>query len=819
MNVDAFFAKLARESDPKGRLIHLERLPARPARTAELDPPPPPRVRRILEELGIRRLYTHQARAVSAVRAMRDVVVVTGTASGKTLCYQLPLLEAVVEDADACALFLYPTKALAQDQLRVLHRYREIDADLPFVAGTYDGDTPPETRRKLRGEGTVILTNPDMLHSGILPNHGSWARFFSRLRLVALDEIHAYRGAFGSHVSHVIGRLERIARHYGARPVFVCTSATIRNPVELAEKLTGRKVELIDQDGSPRGEKAFAFWSPPLLEESGIERGSTNLEAARLLVAAVEEGIRTIVFVRSRVASEVVLRYARAMLEERRPALAKAVRSYRGGYLPEDRRAIEKALFSGELLGVVSTNALELGIDVGSLECAILVGYPGSIASTWQQAGRAGRGELPSLVLFIPQNSPVDQYLCRHPDYFFGRSPESAVVDPHNPHILFSHLRCNAFELPLGPEDWERLGDYAPSVARLLEEEGQLRRKGNRYWWCGRNYPAAEVSLRTIGDEVFTIVEVGEENRVIGTIDGPSAFVEVHPGAIYLHEGETYFVRDLDLEKRIAFVEPVDSDYYTQSITEVQIRIDREELRERWRVSEVIFGDLSVTSVTFMFKKIKFGSRDSIGYGTLDLPPVALETTGMWIVPPAEAYRYVREAGRVPREGLLGIANVVRTIFPVFSMADTTDIGTAVSSSAASAPAVFVFDRYPGGLGFAHKAFETVDEVMTAALELVEQCPCKAGCPSCVGSPIPPFGQLDSDLASRGIVPDKEAARSILRVLLEREPYRPTRPSERREDPVEKLPPIPEGRPLDPALERRLRERAVKLRRATRPRP
>ncbi|MDH3217532.1 MAG: DEAD/DEAH box helicase, partial [Candidatus Krumholzibacteria bacterium] len=410
MNVESFLTKLRSSSFYAGQVVHQQRLPERLAKFADLAPAPPHRITRILQREGIDRLYTHQVQAIKSVRANKNVVVVTGTASGKTICYNVPVLESLMGDGDACALYLYPTKALAQDQLRTLHRYQKADPDLPLRTGTYDGDTPPATRRKLKNEANVLLTNPDMLHSGIMPNHGTWAHFFGRLRFVVIDEIHTYRGVFGSNVSHVIHRLNRICEHYGAKPVFVCCSATIRNPKELAEKLTGKRAVLVDDDGSPRGEKAFVFWNPPYLGGDRVERKSANIEAANILAELVADDHQAITFVRARVVSEVVTKYAKDTLDRLSPSRARAIRSYRGGYLPEERRKIEQALFSGELQAVVSTNALELGIDVGGLESALLVGYPGSIASTWQQAGRAGRGKEPSLAVLIPHDSPIDQY-------------------------------------------------------------------------------------------------------------------------------------------------------------------------------------------------------------------------------------------------------------------------------------------------------------------------------------------------------------------------------------------------------------------------
>ncbi len=782
MDVDRFLERLRSRDDYAGQITHVERSAPRRARHADPDPPLPARLRALLSRDGIERLYTHQAEAIAHARAGRSVVVVTGTASGKSLCYNGPVLEHLLDDPESTALYLFPTKALAQDQLRTLERWRAADADLPLVAGTYDGDTPPATRRRLRNEANVLLTNPDMLHSGILPNHGTWARFLARLRFVVVDEIHAYRGIFGSNVAHVLARLDRLCAHYGAHPVYVCCSATIRNPGELAARLTGRDVTVIDDDGAPRGPRTFVIWNPPLLGEGALERRSANTEAARLLAELVASDHQSIAFVRARVVSEVVARYAQDVLRRLSPRRVRRVHAYRGGYLPEERRALERALFEGELTGVVSTSALELGIDIGAMEAAILVGFPGTIASVWQRAGRAGRGLDPSVVFFVPYDAPIDQYMANHADYFLGRSPEHAVIDPHNAHIVLSHLRAAAFELPVRPSEWEAFGPHCAGVLRLLEEERQVRLQGDAFYWCGSSYPSADVGLRNISDDVYTIIDVGEReesaNRVIGTIDESGAFQQLHPQAVYLHHGETYFVRDLDTHKRIAWVEKEDTDYYTQSLTEVKIGIEHGELEKAIAAAQVHWGDLTVTSLTYMFKRIKFGTRDSLGFGAVDLPPQTLETTGMWILPHASAYALVREAGRVPREGLLGIANVIREVIALLAMCDTMDVGASVDASAANAPGVFVHDRFPGGLGFALKAYELVEDVLGGCLDLITRCPCRDGCPSCVGSPLPPHAHLDPDANTRGLIPDKEAARSILHAMLGLEPWAPARRSD-----------------------------------------
>ena len=809
MEATKFLKRLETEEFYRGQIVHRHPIPSRVARFGEIDPPLPERLAAILAGTGIKRLYTHQVEAITSLRAGADVVVVTSTASGKTLCYNVPVLSSLLEDPEARALYLYPTKALAQDQLRVLQRYMG-PKGIAFQAGTYDGDTPASSRRKLRDEARVLLTNPDMLHSGILPNHAKWAPFLSRLRYVVVDEIHTYRGIFGSHVANVLRRLDRIAAHYGARPVIAASSATINNPGEHAEKLLGRPMKVVAGDGSPRGRKQFLFWNPPTIDAGEMERRSSNVEAAELVTRLVLDDVQTIAFVRARVVSEVVTRYAREMLGKHRSSMKDSVHPYRGGYLPEERRAIEKRLFEGDLKAVISTNALELGIDVGALHASIIVGYPGSIASTWQQAGRAGRGKEEALIVFIPYNTPLDQYLARHPEYFFGRSPENAIIDPGNAHILMAHLRSAAFELPLAVKEVEGMGEYAPAILELLEDEREVSFVKGKYYWTGKGYPSADVNLRNISPNIYTIVNEKAGAEVIGTIDESSAFQQVHPQAIYLHEAETYFVNTLDTEKKIAFVEPTNVDYYTQSITETQVKVDREEKSKRWNAAEIAFGDVSVTSLTFMFRKIKFGSRDSIGYGKCDLPPQVLETQGLWIVPPPETFAEVRRHGRVPGEGLLGISNVLREVVPLFVMCDPLDIGTTVNSRSTDSPAVYVYDKYPGGLGFSLKAYDLVEEIMKASLDLIASCACARGCPSCVGSPIPPFSQLDPEAGAKGMIPDKEAALVILHHLLSLDPYTPKSGPENADGtPAAER---PKGKPLPVELQGKLRAELGKKR-------
>jgi len=820
MNVEAFLQRLGRDRRVRDQIHHVEDLPQRPAAYGDIELAAP--VRASLEARGIARLYTHQADAIRHVREGRNVVVVTGTASGKTLCYHVPILETLLEDPLATTLALYPTKALAQDQFRGLSELLEFVVrplgrrgeeragsphyELKFLAGPYDGDTPAPQRRKLRDKGSVILTNPDMLHQGILPNHARWARFFTNLRYVVIDEVHAYRGVFGSHLANVVRRLHRICRHFGSQPQFICSSATIANPQEHAERITGEPMELVTNDGSPRGRKKFLLWNPPLLADqlpaseaaaTGGERRSALWAAVELLTSLVRSEIQTIAFVQTRLAAELMFTYARQLLSPDSPKLAERVHSYRGGYLPEERREIERRLASGDILGIASTNALELGIDIGSLDACILVGYPGTIASLWQRAGRAGRGADDAIVFLVAQNSPIDQFLMYHSDYLFQRNPERAIVDPDNPHIAVGHLKCTLHELPLPDEEVEAFGEYAQPILELLEENGVARHIEGKWYWASSDYPAAQVNLRNLCGPVYTIQDTTQGDQVIGTMDEVSALAQLHDHAVYLHGGDTYFVNRLDLEKKVAFVERRDLDYYTQSIQSSQIRLDEAERQEPWGECVVGFGDVTVTTHIPMFKKVKFHSRDSLGFEKLELPPQELETVALWLVPPDRARDLVVAQGRVFAEGLTGIANALVEVAPMFVMCDVQDIGVSVDARNLGRDAIFLYDRYPGGMGYAERCVEVIGDLLRSVHTVVSQCGCASGCPSCVGAAVPAFALGDLDSATRGRIPDKEAALLILHEVLGLAPYRPRqKPRPGLPDPVPPMPPdAPPGPP------------------------
>jgi DEAD/DEAH box helicase domain-containing protein len=775
--VDArtFLERLAQQKFFENQIVHVRELPARPASFSGAQSDVPDAVLAVLRRNGIERLYEHQSAAIGKARRGCNVVIVTGTASGKTLCYAVPVIESLLSDPNATALFLYPTKALAQDQLRGLSSLQAADLGIEFVAGTYDGDTPQNLRRKLRDNGNVILTNPDMLHQGLLPQHARWNRFFTHLKYVVIDEVHAYRGVFGSHLANVVRRLARVCRHYGSAPRFICSSATIANPKEHAERICGCAVDLVDNDGSPRGPKRFVMWNPPPLKTAaagsgrgwrfgGDRRGPVG-EAVHLMSLLVKEGVQTIAFVRTRLAAELILKDCRDRLRPVSRKLAESVQAYRGGYLPEERREIERRLAQRQILGVASTNALELGIDIGSLDVCLLVGYPGTVASLWQQAGRAGRGREESVVFLLAQNAPMDQYLMAHAEYLFGRPPEQAVVDPDNPHIAVGHVRCAAHELPLRDEEVPTFGPYAQAVLELLEEDRCVKHIDRAWYWASSEYPAATVNLRNIAGPVYTIQDEAQGGKVIGTMDEISALSQLHDHAVYIHGGETYFVNRLNLEQKIAFVEKRDLDYYTQSVQTSDIRVDQREAEVEWRAGLLGYGDVTVTTSIPMFKKIRFHARDSLGFEKLELPPQSLETVAFWFAPPPAVVEQLKQRGLLAAEALIGIGNVLVEVAPFFVMCDPQDIGTVVDARNSGRDTLFLHDRYPGGMGYARRCMERFDAIAGTIADVIGNCACEDGCPSCVGSAVPASALTDLDSAVRGRIPNKAAAKALLEAI------------------------------------------------------
>jgi len=736
MEVGRFVDHLRSLDSYEGQIVHVERIPSQSARYGELCRPLPPPLQEALGRLGIERLYTHQAEAINAVRSGQHVMVATGTASGKSLCYTVPVLESVLERPESRALYIFPTKALAQDQLRML---REIMA--PGLgtarAATYDGDTPPSARGRVRRRATIILSNPDMLSMGILPHHPHWAHFFRNLRYVVLDEAHTYRGIFGSHVACLMRRLLRICALYGSEPQFILCSATIANPGSLALNLTGRQVAVVDCDGAPHGPRQFVLWNPPFLDEEMGVRRSVNTEATRILAEMVEQGVRNITFVPSRKVAELILLYARDVLARRRPELVDRVSAYRGGYLAEERREIERRLFAGELVAVTATNALELGVDIGHLDATLLVGYPGTIASTWQQAGRAGRGRRDAVNILIGHDNPLDQYFMRHPDELFGRPHESALLDPGNLHVLKAHLTCAAFESPLRQEEASLFGQSYEDALAALAEEKVLGRRQDRWHLLSDDYPARRVNLRGTGEANYLLVDETRGCQIMAEIDAALASVRVHPGAIYLHRGSSYLVTELDLEMGVAYARPVEADYYTQVRDLSDVHIVRSLEARSLRFTDLFFGVVRVTMQVVGFVRKQQFTDAILGHEPLDLPPHSFETQALWFEVPTGIRGEVESAGRDFRGGLHGLEHVCIGILPLFTMCDLRDVGglSTPQHPDTDRAEVFIYDGYPGGVGIARKGYELVESLWRRSLEVVRDCPCESGCPSCIQSP------------------------------------------------------------------------------------
>lgn len=791
--------------------------PPRPARYAGFPEGVSPDLCEALARHGITSLYTHQAAAIRAILAGRHTMIVTPTASGKTLCYNIPVLDTLLADSQARALYLFPTKALAQDQLHELTKLVEA-LGAPIQVHTYDGDTAASARQMVRRIARVIISNPDMLHTGILPHHTRWSGFFASLRYVVLDEVHAYRGVFGSHLANVLRRLKRICRFYGATPQFICASATIANPGELGERLVEEEMKVIQENGSPAGARHMIFYNPPLVNrELGIRR-STVLEARRLAAEFLRENVQTIVFARSRQTTEILLRYLRDDAA-RLHLPPEAVRGYRGGYLPQHRREIERGLRSGEVRGVVATNALELGIDIGHLDAAIMTGYPGTIASTWQQAGRAGRRNDVSAAILVASASPLDQYLVKHPDYFFGRSPEHVLINPDNLIILANHIRCAAFELPfvVGEAFGRFPAEQTAEVLAFLAGEGVLRQVRDTWHWMSEAYPAEAVSLRTADPDNFVIMDTTANNAVIGAVDRFAAPMLLHEGAVYLHEASAYLVERLDWEARQAFVRPTDAEYYTQASNVVQVRVlDMLEEETTTRGTRA-HGEVVVTARATSYRKMRYYTQEVIGWGEINLPEQEMHTTAYWCELPEEAadelvtldhgpnweeqrrrarerdqytcrvcgireevlgrehdvhhIRPFREFGYVRGEndnylianelsnlitlcrschnkvsgdrlskdafsnGWRGLAYLLHHVAPLYLMCEPQDLGVVseLRSPLRGKPTIYLYDQIPAGVGFSETLYRLHDELLARAHDVLTSCPCREGCPSCVG--------------------------------------------------------------------------------------
>ena len=724
-------------------------------RAADLRPLPDwldGRIARALVARGIAGLYSHQAEAVEALRAGDDIVVVTPTASGKSLCYDLPVLQALANDPAARALYLFPTKALSQDQVAGFRELAGV-AGLDLAAAVYDGDTPAPIRSTIRSAGQVVVTNPDMLHAAILPHHTKWFQLFEQLRYVVVDEAHSYRGVFGSHVANVVQRLLRLCDHYGSRPQIVCCSATIGNPRELAETLTRRRMTLIDRNGAPAGEKRIVVLNPPVVDRRlGVRPGSVGL-ARRAALAFLRAGRQTIVFARSRVAVELVLTGLREALREGRGPLSR-IRGYRGGYLPSERRAIESGLRTGDVLGVVSTNALELGIDIGRLDVAVLAGYPGTVAATRQQMGRAGRRQDASVAILVVGPGPVDQFVANHPEYLFESSPEEARLDPTNLHVLLAHVRAATFELPFAAGD-QLSGVPTDELLAFLAEDGHVRQADDgRWYWASENFPASEISLRVAAPENVVIIDTGGPRpRVIGEVDLFSAPTLVHENAIYLHETRQYHVDRLDWEERRAYVRPIDVDHYTQAELAVTLKPLETFASAPAAAAERAHGEVMVSSMATNYKKLRLETHENLGWGKIHLPEIELHTTAYWVgLEPGVFAGWRRDELDT---ALAGAGRALQTVGSVLLMSDPHDLGMVaqVRSPHAERPLVYLYDAVPGGIGLAARLWERHEELVAGALALVEGCPCTEGCPACTG----PRNEAG------GLV--KENARRLLRLL------------------------------------------------------
>jgi DEAD/DEAH box helicase domain-containing protein len=820
--LDAALQRLApgalpdRPDSPDLHVTAVRRLPPISAQFAPFPDGLADRLVAALQSRGVAQLYTHQAESIGHTMAGRNVVITTPTASGKTLCYNLPVLNAILQEPASRALYLFPTKALAQDQLAELQTLCDtIGGDGPAIgAFTYDGDTPQDARRAIRSSAHIVLSNPDMLHSGILPHHPRWAKLFENLKYIVIDELHAYRGVFGSHLSNLLRRLRRITRHYGSNPLFVCSSATIANPRDLAERLTGQPFELVERSGAPRGEKFFVFVNPPVVNHQLGIRRSYLAETRRVAAEFLKRNLQVIVFAQSRLATEILTTYLKEDFENA-PGMTERIRGYRGGYLPLRRREIEKGLREGAVRGVISTNALELGIDIGALDVAVMAGYPGTIAATWQRAGRAGRRSGRSAAIMVASSAPLDQFVVRNPSYFFDASPEHALIDPDNLHILVDHVKCAAFELPFTTNEAFGRHDVQEILGVLAEQglvhcesatspaldayeddragasgvEGELGRPvldtredygpsasgvgvgpHAKWIWTNESYPADAISLRSVSSDNFVVVDITGETRVIGETDFASGPATAHPKAIYIVEGALYQVERLDFEGRKAFVRAINCDYYTDAIT--YTRVTPLDLFELGADSVSAHGEVHVVSRVVGFKKIKFYTNENVGSGELDLPEQQMHTTAYWLTIPDDTMAGLPFAADDRRDGVAGLSFALKQVAQLLLMCDGHDIGISLDGverrglhhehealarrgepasralPSESRPRIFIYDNYPGGIGFSAPLFRMHDDLLARTRQLIAECGCIHGCPGCVG-PLGDIGPLAKAVALR----------------------------------------------------------------------
>lgn len=717
------------DEELKQNIIHWHTLDGKRAEYAPFPDELHPSLQKALRLRGIEQLYTHQREAFDKATSGTSFTAITPTASGKSLCYHLPVLQEIIKDKSSRAIYLFPTKALAQDQKTDLNELIEATGE-EVLSYTYDGDTAPGIRTKIRKAGHIVMTNPDMLHSGILPHHTKWVSLFENLKYIVIDELHTYKGVFGSHVAHVIRRLKRICAFYGANPIFICTSATIKNPKELAESLTNEKHELITKSGAPVGKKTFIFYNPPIVNPTFGVRRSAVLEVRDLSKRLFEAGIQTIIFAKSRVRVEMLVTYLKSLTFNK--IGDESIQGYRGGYLPSERRAIEKGLRDGSIQMVVSTNALELGVDIGQLQACIMTGYPGNIASAWQQAGRAGRRQEEALIIYVAQSTALDQYIVNHPTYFFGTHPEEVRINPDNIIILMDHLKCAAFELPFSMTD--TYGEFTvQELLAYLEEEGVLVKTSTQWHWMSDRFPAHEISLRSAAQENVVIIDITEpKNKVIGEMDTYSAMTLLHEEAIYMHQGTQFQVEKLDWEEKKAYVREVEVDYFTDANLAVELKVLSEDKSAQYESATVSYGDVGLLAIPTIFKKIRFNTHDNIGSGPISIPPMEMHTSATWMsfnMPENWSEEQLTDA-------LNGAAYAMGSFIPLFVHCDRSDLSVVPQVKAVhnERPTIFIYDSYPGGIGLSEKVYDILLSLLDRTYQHVASCPCQHGCPSCIGA-------------------------------------------------------------------------------------
>ncbi|MCL2679264.1 MAG: DEAD/DEAH box helicase [Dehalococcoidia bacterium] len=760
-NPASFLKKLKSQTFYDRQIVHCRDIPPRAAKYGVLDVPLDAKIEAALKRHRLGGLYAHQTEAVNRTRAGGNVIVATSAASGKSMCYNLPVMQAMTDDPHACALYLFPTKALAQNQIGKIRHFFSPDILAPDEFDTFDGDTPREARAAIRNKARLIITNPDMLHVSILPNHRQWARLWKHLRYIVVDEAHAYRGVFGSHVALILRRLRRLCAVYGTVPQFILASATIENPEEHACNLIGLPFAVITDDGSPRGGRDFVLWNPPVVDKVKGTRRSANSEASNLLALLVSEGIRSICFARTRRLAELLANYTRDRLAELKPEYVKRVKTYRAGYLPAERRRLEQELEAGHLIGVVATNALELGVDIGGLDASVLTGYPGTIASTWQQAGRSGRREGRSLSFLIGLDNPLDQYLMRNPDFIFGSGFENALVNPANHHILRGHLLCAAWELALAPGDRQFFGDTLKDELDGLAGEELMREKQGKYYLSPSiSYPAGDVDVRSVSGDNFTLHDAGS-GRLLENLDAGHAFSQAHLGAVYLHQGESYTVTEFDLAAKTIKAEVAPAAWYTVARELTDVRIIGTHAKKDAGSVMVFLGEVEVSVEVVSYRMKAQFTEEVLGEVTLDLPIRRFRTVALWFDIPLNTTKKIADKRLDFTGGLHGAEHAAIGMLPLFAMCDRNDIGglSTPLHPDTSKPQIFIYDGHQGGVGIAEKGYEIIRELWRTALATIAGCRCRDGCPSCIQSP--KCGNNNKPL-------DKRATRLLLEGLLGR---------------------------------------------------